>query len=77
MLEVRPTHRMAALMALTLLIVTATTGALLTAAGREPTGLQLILSPHPDDELLAWPAIEDDPEHVHRDRNVNPGRGDQ
>lgn len=61
MLEVRPTHRMAALMALTLLIVTATTGALLTAAGREPTGLQLILSPHPDDELLAWPAIEDDP----------------
>ena len=59
--EVRPAHRVAALLILTLLVATATTGALLTAAGREPTGLQLILSPHPDDELLAWPAIEDDP----------------
>lgn len=61
MVQVQPAYRVAALLVLTLLVATATAGALLTAAGREPTGLQLVLSPHPDDELLAWPAIEDDP----------------
>lgn len=45
----------------TVLVAAATTGGLLISPGREPTGLQLIVSPHPDDELLAWPAIEDDP----------------
>lgn len=43
------------------LVAATTTAALLSAPGREPTGLQLIISPHPDDELLAWPALEDDP----------------
>ncbi|MGI8947251.1 MAG: hypothetical protein ACR2FV_04600 [Ornithinimicrobium sp.] len=58
---VRPVLRTTALLVLSVLVVTATTGALLSTPGREPTGLQLILSPHPDDELLVWPAIEDDP----------------
>lgn len=58
---VRPVLRTTALLVLSVLVVTATTGALLSAPGREPTGMQLILSPHPDDELLVWPAIEDDP----------------
>lgn len=51
----------AMLLVVTMGVVVTTTGALLSAAGREPTGLQVILSPHPDDEMLAWPAIEDDP----------------
>ena len=57
----RPAQRTALLMVVTVLVATATTGALLSAAGREPTGLQLVLAPHPDDEMLAWSAIEDDP----------------
>ena len=61
MLDVRPAQRTAVLLVVALLIAAATTGTLLFAAGSEPTGLQLILSPHPDDELLVWPAIEDDP----------------
>lgn len=58
---VRPALRTVAQLVVTMLVVTATTGALLSTPGREPTGLQLIVSPHPDDELLSWPALEDDP----------------
>ena len=58
---VRPVLRTVALLLVTVLVVTATTGAVLSVPGREPTGLQLLLAPHPDDELLAWPALEDDP----------------
>lgn len=58
---VRPALWTAALLLTTLLVAGAATGGLLSSPGREPTGLQLIISPHPDDELLVWPAIEDDP----------------
>lgn len=61
MLIVRPARRTAVLLVVALLVVVATTGRLLAASGRQATGIQLVLSPHPDDELLAWPAIEDDP----------------
>ncbi len=61
MRNVRPAQRTAVLLGVTIMVVIATTGALLSADGREPTGLQLVLSPHPDDEMLALPAIEDDP----------------
>jgi hypothetical protein len=61
MRNVRPAQRTAVLLGVTIFVVIATTGALLSADGRTPTGMQLVLSPHPDDEMLALPAIEDDP----------------
>jgi hypothetical protein len=58
---VRVGQRTAFLLVVSTLVVTITTASLISEPGRVDTGMQLILSPHPDDELLAWPALEDDP----------------
>ncbi len=58
-----PQNSVRTALALLTSVLAATTviGALLSAPGREPTGMQVIVSPHPDDEFLVWSAIEDDP----------------
>lgn len=60
MRNVRPPQRATVLIGVTMMVVIATTGALLSSDGRTPTGLQLLLSLHPDNEMVALPAIEDD-----------------
>lgn len=54
------------LISLVLVVAVVTLGlssarALLSTPGPGPTGLQLLVAPHPDDELLVFAALEDDP----------------
>lgn len=44
------------------LLASVALGALLSTPGGGAVALDLVVSPHPDDELLAWAALEDDPQ---------------
>jgi hypothetical protein len=54
--------RTLALLAVALCSAGVASVAMLSSPGQGPTGLQLLVSPHPDDELMAWAALEDDPQ---------------
>ncbi|MDQ3384124.1 MAG: hypothetical protein M3519_10125 [Actinomycetota bacterium] len=61
MQRVTASARMWLACAVALLLAGVSGAALLTTPGHQPTGMQVLVSPHPDDDLLAWAALEDDP----------------